>query len=68
MQSLSKTRPNGRPYYSQADEDAAIQIQLLTEIKQLLQRVVKAQEPPTLPDIPSPAPRRAPRKARHAEP
>ena len=61
-------RTNGKPFYSQADEDAAIQIQLLTEIKQLLQRSVKAQEPAQLPDIPSPAPRRAPRKARHEEP
>lgn len=60
-------RTNGKPFYSQADEDAAIQIQMLTEIKQLLQRIVKLQEPPVLPDIPSPAPRRAPRKARDAE-
>ena len=60
-------RTNGKPFYSQSDEDAAIQIQLLTEIKQLLLRVVKTQEPPTLPDIPSPAPRRAPRKARDGE-
>lgn len=61
------SRSNGRPFYSQADEDAAVQIQLLTEIKQLLQRSVKAQEPATLPDIPSPVARRAPRKARDAE-
>ncbi len=59
-------RTNGKPFYSQADEDAAIQIQLLTEIKQLLLRVVKVQEPAQLPDIPSPAPRRAPRKAGNA--
>ena len=65
MPSLS--RPNGKPYFSQADEDAAVQIQLLTEIKQLLQRSVKAQESPTLPDIPAPAPRRAPRKIRNGE-
>ena len=66
MPSLS--RSNGKPYFSQADEDAAVQIQLLTEIKQLLQRSVKAQESPTLPDIPPLAPRRAPRKIRNAEP
>ena len=60
-------RTNGKPFFSQADEDAAIQIQMLTEIKQLLQRIVKVQEPPTLPDIPSPAPRRAPRRVKHAE-
>ena len=62
------SRSNGKPFYSQADEDAAVQIQLLTEIKQLLQRSVKAQEPATLPDIPSPAPRRNPRKVRDAQP
>ena len=62
------SRSNGKPFYSQADEDAAVQIQLLTEIKQLLQRSVKAQEPAQLPDIPPPAPRRAPRKGRDAEP
>ena len=66
MPSLS--RSNGKPFYSQADEDAAVQIQLLTEIKQLLQRSVKAQESPVLPDLSQAAPRRAPRKIRNAEP
>ena len=62
------SRSNGRPYYSQADEDSAVQIQLLTEIKQLLQRVVTAQADPQLPNLPSPAPRRSPRKAGDAKP
>ena len=68
MRAKMVSRSNGKPFYSQADEDAAVQIQLLTEIKQLLHRVVKTQEPPQLPDIPSPASRRAPRKVRNEEP